>query len=298
MQEVFDLIERVAPTDSTVLITGESGTGKELVAQAIHGNSARCYMPFIAVSCGALPETLLESELFGYERGAFSGADHRKRGRFEMADKGTLFLDEIGDISLKTQVDLLRILQQKEFSRLGSEELIKVDVRILAATNRDLKTAIREKRFREDLFYRLNVISIHIPPLRQRKEDIPLLANAFIQKYCLEMNKEEVKIAPSALKLLMDYDWPGNVRELENIIERALVIGQGQKIEADGLPFSRRDLAPADLPKSLKKMESVHIRRILKEANWNISKAARELDIDRQTLYNKIDKYGITKEET
>ena len=298
MQEVFDLIERVAPTDSTVLITGESGTGKELVAQAIHGNSARCYMPFIAVSCGALPETLLESELFGYERGAFSGADHRKRGRFEMADKGTLFLDEIGDISLKTQVDLLRILQQKEFSRLGSEELIKVDVRILAATNRDLKTAIREKRFREDLFYRLNVISIHIPPLRQRKEDIPLLANAFIQKYCLEMNKEEVKVAPSALKLLMDYDWPGNVRELENIIERALVIGQGQKIEADGLPFSRRDLAPADLPKSLKKMESVHIRRILKEANWNISKAARELDIDRQTLYNKIDKYGITKEET
>ena len=297
MQEVFDLIERVAPTDSTVLITGESGTGKELVAQAIHGNSARCYMPFIAVSCGALPETLLESELFGYERGAFSGADHRKRGRFEMADKGTLFLDEIGDISLKTQVDLLRILQQKEFSRLGSEELIKVDVRILAATNRDLKTAIREKRFREDLFYRLNVISIHIPPLRQRKEDIPLLANAFIQKYCLEMNKEEVKVAPSALKLLMDYDWPGNVRELENIIERALVIGQGQKIEADGLPFSRRDLAPADLPKSLKKMESVHIRRILKEANWNISKAARELDIDRQTLYNKIDKYGITKEE-
>jgi DNA-binding NtrC family response regulator len=297
MQEVFELIDRVAPTDSTVLITGESGTGKELVAQAIHGNSARCYMPFIAVSCGALPDTLLESELFGYERGAFSGAEHRKRGRFEMADKGTLFLDEIGDISLKTQVDLLRILQQKEFLRLGSEEIIKVDVRILAATNRDLKAAIREKRFREDLFYRLNVISIHVPPLRKRKEDIPLLVTAFIQKYCLEMNKEEVKIASSALKLLMDYDWPGNVRELENIIERALVIGQGQKIEADDLPFSRRDMAPAELPRSLKKMERVHIRRILKETNWNISKAARELDIDRQTLYNKIDKYGITKEE-
>jgi DNA-binding NtrC family response regulator len=213
MQEVFELIDRVAPTDSTVLITGESGTGKELIAQAIHGNSTRCYMPFIAVSCGALPDTLLESELFGYEKGAFSGAEHRKRGRFEMADRGTLFLDEIGDISLKTQVDLLRILQQKEFLRLGSEEVIKVDVRILAATNRDLKAAIREKRFREDLFYRLNVISIHVPPLRQRKEDIPLLVNAFIQKYCLEMNKEEVKIASSALKLLMDYDWPGNVRE-------------------------------------------------------------------------------------
>ncbi len=297
MQEVFELIDRVAPTDSTVLITGESGTGKELIAQAIHGNSTRCYMPFIAVSCGALPDTLLESELFGYEKGAFSGAEHRKRGRFEMADRGTLFLDEIGDISLKTQVDLLRILQQKEFLRLGSEEVIKVDVRILAATNRDLKAAIREKRFREDLFYRLNVISIHVPPLRKRKEDIPLLVTAFIQKYCLEMNKEEVKIASSALKLLMDYDWPGNVRELENIIERALVIGQGQKIEADDLPFSRRDMAPAELPRSLKKMERVHIRRILKETNWNISKAARELDIDRQTLYNKIDKYGITKEE-
>jgi len=297
MQEVFELIDRVAPTDSTVLITGESGTGKELIAQAIHGNSTRCYMPFIAVSCGALPDTLLESELFGYEKGAFSGAEHRKRGRFEMADRGTLFLDEIGDISLKTQVDLLRILQQKEFLRLGSEEVIKVDVRILAATNRDLKAAIREKRFREDLFYRLNVISIHVPPLRQRKEDIPLLVNAFIQKYCLEMNKEEVKIASSALKLLMDYDWPGNVRELENIIERALVIGQGQKIEANDLPFSRRDMAPAELPRSLKKMEGVHIRRILKETNWNISKAARELDIDRQTLYNKIDKYEITKEE-
>jgi DNA-binding NtrC family response regulator len=298
MQEVFELIDRVAPTDSTVLITGESGTGKELIAQAIHGNSARCYMPFIAVSCGALPETLLESELFGYEKGAFSGAEHRKRGRFEMADKGTLFLDEIGDISLKTQVDLLRVLQQKEFSRLGSEEVIKVDVRILAATNRDLKAAIREKRYREDLFYRLNVIAIHVPPLRQRKEDIPLLVSAFIEKYCLEMNKEEAKIAPSALKLLMDYDWPGNVRELENIIERALVIGQGQKIEADDLPFSRKDVTPAELPRSLKKMERVHIRRILKETNWNISKAARELDIDRQTLYNKIDKYGIRKEET
>ncbi|MEJ2024202.1 MAG: sigma 54-interacting transcriptional regulator, partial [Deltaproteobacteria bacterium] len=284
--------------DSTVLITGESGTGKELIAQAIHGNSTRCYMPFIAVSCGALPETLLESELFGYEKGAFSGAEHRKRGRFEMADKGTLFLDEIGDISLKTQVDLLRVLQQKEFSRLGSEEVIRVDVRILAATNRDLKKAIREKRYREDLFYRLNVIAIHVPPLRQRKEDIPLLVSAFIEKYCLEMNREEAKIAPSALKLLMDYDWPGNVRELENIIERALVIGQGQKIEADDLPFSRRDVAPAELPRSLKKMEKVHIGRILKETNWNISKAARELDIDRQTLYNKIDKYGIRKEET
>ena len=295
MQEVFELITRIAPTDSTVLITGESGTGKELIAQAIHGNSNRCYMPFIAVSCGALPDSLLESELFGYEKGAFTGAEHTKRGRFEMADKGTIFLDEIGDISLKTQVDLLRVLQQKEFRRLGGEEVIKVDVRILAATNRDLQKAIRENRFREDLYYRLNVISIHVPPLTERKEDIPLLVDTFIRRYCLEMNKEEVKIAPTALKLLLDYDWPGNVRELENVIERALVIGQGKEIAADDLPFSRKELGPEKFPKSLKIMEQMHIERILEETDWNISRAARELDIDRQTLYNKIEKYKITR---
>lgn len=297
MQEIFELIGRVAPTDSTVLITGETGTGKELIAQAIHGNSQRCYMPFIAVSCGALPDSLLESELFGYEKGAFTGADHTKRGRFEMADGGTLFLDEIGDISLKTQVDLLRILQQKEFSRLGGEESIKVDVRILAATNRDLKKAIGESHFREDLYYRLNVISIHVPPLRERKEDIPLLAKAAIRKCCVEMNREEVKISPSALELLMDYDWPGNVRELENIIERALVIGQGKVIEANNLPFSREEMGPERFPRSLKMMEKMHIERILKETDWNISKAARELDIDRQTLYNKMEKYEIRRGE-
>jgi len=298
MQEIFDLISRVAPTDSTVLITGESGTGKELVAQAIHGNSSRCYMPFIAVSCGALPDSLLESELFGYEKGAFTGAENTKRGRFEMADKGTLFLDEIGDISLKTQVDLLRVLQEKEFGRLGGEDTIKVDVRVIAATNRDLPQAIQENRFREDLYYRLNVISIHMPPLRKRKEDIPLLAESFIRKYCLEMNREEAKIAPSSLKLLMDYDWPGNVRELENIIERALVIGRGKEIIANDLPFSSGDIMSESFPKSLKMMEKMHIERILDECGWNISRAARELDIDRQTLYNKIEKYDITKGES
>ena len=298
MQEIFDMITRVAPTDSTVLITGESGTGKELIAQAIHGNSNRCYMPFVAVSCGALPESLLESELFGYEKGAFTGAEHRKKGRFEMADKGTLFLDEIGDITLKTQVDLLRVLQQKEISRLGGEESIKVDVRILAATNRDLNRAIEENRFREDLYYRLNVISIHVPPLRERKEDIPLLVNSFIKKYCLEMNREEVDTSPSALKLMMEYDWPGNVRELENIVERALVIGQGRRIEANDLPFSRKDQDVRGMPKSLKQMERVHIEMILEENEWNISQAARELDIDRQTLYNKIQKYKITRRES
>ncbi len=296
MQEIYDLISQVAPTDSTVLITGESGTGKELIAQAIHGNSQRCYMPFVAVSCGALPESLLESELFGYERGAFTGAEHTKKGRFEMADNGTLFLDEIGEISLKTQVDLLRVLQHKEFRRLGGQEEIKVDVRILAATNRDLKRAISENIFREDLFYRLNVISIHVPPLRERTEDIPLLVKAFIRRYCLEMNKDPVKIAPSALKLLMDYDWPGNVRELENIIERALVIGRSKKILPDDLPFSRKELVAVKMPKSLKSMEKMHIRTTLDETGWNISKAARLLQIDRQTLYNKIAKYKIEKE--
>jgi len=296
MQKIYDLISQVAPTDSTVLITGESGTGKELIAQAIHGNSQRCYMPFIAVSCGALPDSLLESELFGYEKGAFTGAEHTKKGRFEMADKGTLFLDEIGDISLKTQVDLLRVLQRKEFSRLGGQEEIKVDVRILAATNRDLKKAISENKFREDLFYRLNVISIHVPPLRERKDDIPLLVKVFIRRYCLEMNKELVKIASSALKLLMDYDWPGNVRELENIIERALVIGRGKEIVTEDLPFSRKQLGPETMPNSLKLMEKMHIKKILEETDWNISKSARLLEIDRQTLYNKIAKYKIEKE--
>lgn len=296
MQKIYDLISQVAPTDSTVLITGESGTGKELIAQAIHGNSQRCYMPFIAVSCGALPDSLLESELFGYEKGAFTGADHTKKGRFEMADKGTLFLDEIGDISLKTQVNLLRVLQQKSFSRLGGQAEISVDVRILAATNRDLKKAIAEKKFRDDLFYRLNVISINIPPLRERKDDIPLLANAFIRRYSKEMNKELLKIAPSALKLLMDYDWPGNVRELENVIERALVIGRGKEIVGADLPFSRRELEPEKLPRSLKMMEKVHIKRTLLETDWNISETARVLEIDRQTLYNKIEKYKIEKD--
>ena len=296
MQTIYDLISQVAPTDSTVLITGESGTGKELIARAIHGNSQRCYMPYIAVSCGALPDSLLESELFGYEKGAFTGAEHTKMGRFEMADKGTLFLDEIGDISLKTQVDLLRVLQEKEFRRLGGQEEIKVDVRILAATNRDMKKAISENRFREDLFYRLNVISIHIPPLRERKDDITLLVKAFIRRCCLEMNKEQVQIAPSAMKLLMDYNWPGNVRELENVIERALVIGRGKEIVTEDLPFSRKELGTEALPDSLKLMEKMHIKRIMEETDWNISKAARVLEIDRQTLYNKIEKYHIEKE--
>ena len=296
MQEIFDLIERVAPTDSTVLITGESGTGKELIAHAIHGNSSRSHRPFIAVSCGALPETLLESELFGYERGAFTGAEHTKKGRFEMAHEGTLFLDEIGDITPKTQVDLLRVIQTREFHRLGGQALLKVDVRIVAATNRDLMKAIARDRFREDLFYRLNVISIHVPPLRERTEDIEPLVHSFIRRCCIELNREPVKISPEALRLLMDYRWPGNIRELENVIERAVVIGEGTTIVPGDLPFEQRHDPAADrLPTSLKEMEKMHIERILAMNSHNISKTARDLGIDRQTLYNKMEKYRITR---
>jgi DNA-binding NtrC family response regulator len=296
MQKLFELLARVAPSDSTVLITGESGTGKELVARALHGNSPRSYYPFITVSCGALPETLLESELFGYEKGAFTGADQRRKGRIEMADGGTLFLDEIGEISAKTQVDLLRVLQQKKIQRLGGDQEIAVDVRVVAATNRDLLQAIRDKRFREDLYYRLNVISIHLPSLRERREDIPLLAGHFIRRLSLEMNREPASLTPEALSMLTDYHWPGNVRELENVIERALVIGQGRNILPEHLPFGREEAGGAELPDSLRDMEEQHIRRVLHKMDWNISQAARRLEIDRQTLYNKMDKYGISRD--
>ena len=297
MLDLFETLSRVAPADSTVLITGESGTGKELVARAIHGNSPRCYYPFITVSCGALPDSLLESELFGHEKGAFTGADQIRKGRIEMANGGTLFLDEIGEISAKTQVDLLRVLQEKKIQRLGSEGEIPVDVRILAATNRDLLKAISENRFREDLYYRLNVISIHLPSLRERKEDIPILAESFIRKFCLEMNKDLVKIGPEAMRLLTNYHWPGNVRELENIIERALVIGTGKAIVPGDLPFGQGQIQEAELPDSIQEMERLHIKRMLNNTAWNISQSARRLGIDRQTLYNKMQKYGLSRDE-
>ncbi len=295
MQRVYELIAQVAPTDSTVLITGESGTGKELVARAIHANSSRCYGPFVAVSCGALPDTLLESELFGYEKGAFTGANHSKKGRFEMARGGTLFLDEIGDVSPKTQVDLLRVLQQREFRRLGGHKLIKTDARIIAATNRDLIKAVGEKKFREDLYYRLNVISIHLPPLRERKDDIPLLTRHFIKKFAIKLHKDQKTVSPEAMKLLKKYDWPGNVRELENVIERAMVIGKNKRIEPDDLPISCEPRMLKQRPRALSEVEKLHILSVLEENDWNISRCARELQIDRQTLYNKIKKYNLKK---
>jgi len=299
MEEVFDLIRTVADSEAVVMIRGESGTGKELIARAIHANSKRKYGPLIALSCGALPDSLLESELFGYEKGAFTGAQYTRKGRLEMADSGTLFLDEIGDISPKTQVDLLRVLQEKTIYRLGSTTPVKIDVRILSATNRDLENAVKEGSFREDLYYRLNVVSINVPPLRDRKEDIPLLVNHFLRKYALENGKEIRIVNSEAMGLLTAYSWPGNVRELENVVERAVVVNKTGEIESRDLPDNVRENGVlSDITqksRSLEDMEKNHIQRILNEHEWNITHAARELDIDRATLYNKIKKYNIER---
>ena len=297
MQKIFELIRTVAASNATVLITGESGTGKELVARAIHSNSPRRYMPFVALSCGALPETLLESELFGYEKGAFTGADHTKKGRFELADGGTLFLDEIGEVSFKTQIDLLRVLQERSLRRLGGSELIKVDVRIVAATNRDLEAAVREGSFRQDLYYRLNVVSMHLPPLREHREDIPLLASHFLKRFNLEMGKKMEKISPEAVSLMMDYGWPGNVRELENAMERGVVIGPGNEFKAEYLPFSQKSSLSEKRFEavSLEEIEKNHIQKVLEDNDWNISRSASVLGIDRVTLYNKIKKFSLEK---
>jgi len=296
MQNIFELIRKVAPTIAPVLITGETGTGKELVARAIHGNSTRCHRPFVAVSCGALPETLLESELFGYEKGAFTGAEVTKKGRFEMADGGTLFLDEIGEISPRTQVDLLRVLEEKKLMRLGGTKSIEVDIRIISATNRDLKKAVEDGIFRNDLYYRLNVVSIHLPPLRERKDDIPLLVEEFLRRYNVEMNKRMDSLSPKALAMLMDYDWPGNIRELQNVIERAVVVGRGPRVLPEDLPFIIPGLKKG-YPKSLKELEKFHVKVLLEENQWNIRKTAIDLGVDRQTLYNKIRKYDLKREE-
>ena len=243
----------VAPTDATVLITGESGSGKEVVARAIHAASPRRHMPFMAIHCGALTETLLESELFGHERGAFTGAQARRKGKFEAADGGTVFLDEIGDISLKTQTDLLRVLQEKEIVRVGGTQPTKVDFRCMAATNRDLEAMVKDGTFRFDLFYRLNIFRIHVPPLRERRDDIPLLAEVLLKKHATSMNRPVPRISPEAVELLLKYDWPGNVRELENAIERALVIGRGGEIQPQDFPFFQ----PAGPPVSGQRLEDV-----------------------------------------
>jgi DNA-binding NtrC family response regulator len=295
LQKVLELVRAVAPTEATVLIRGESGTGKELIAQAIHAASARRYFAIVPVNCGALSESLLESELFGHERGAFTGAQYRRKGRFEMADGGTLFLDEIGTLTAKTQVELLRVLEGKEVTRLGAARPIRVDFRLVCATNQNLEQMVQEGRFRDDLYYRINVVTIHLPPLRERREDIPVLARHFLEKYRLQMNRPFRDIAPAALDLLVHYPWPGNVRELANAVERALVVGKPPLIEAGDLPLSLgpdRRLAPAD--DTLEAVEKAHIQTVLQRAGWNISRAARTLAIDRVTLYSKIKRYGLT----
>jgi transcriptional regulator with PAS, ATPase and Fis domain len=293
MKRVFELIETVAPTDATVLITGESGTGKEIVARAIHAASPRRYMPMVTIHCGALTETLLESELFGHERGAFTGAQFRKKGKFEVADGGTVFLDEIADISLKTQTDLLRVLQEKEIVRVGSTQAMTVDFRCVAASNKDLAVLVKEGTFRPDLFYRLNVFSIEIPPLRDRREDIPLLVNHFLVKYADAMNRAVPRISSGALDLLMNHNWPGNVRELENAVERAMLIARDQEIQPTDFPFQLNTPVVEASGRTLDDVEREHIKRVLDETGWNLSRTARILDIDRTTLYNKLKRYGL-----
>src|SRR5512134_3600504 len=298
MLEIFELAKTVARSSSTVLIQGESGTGKELLARAIHDESPRSDAPFISVSCASLTESLLESELFGHEKGAFTGASAIKRGKLELAQDGTLFLDEIGDISLKLQMDLLRVLEQKEFRRVGGSDLIAISSRILAATNRDLKKAIEEGRFRADLYYRLNVISIEIPPLRERREDIPLLVDHFVEKFNIEMGKQIRGVSEEAMRVLIDYDWPGNARELRNVVERAMVVAKENVINGSDISLPDSATGASRKAKSLEEVEKEHIRLVLHENQWNIVRSALALGIDRVTLYNKIKKFELRKEET
>jgi DNA-binding NtrC family response regulator len=305
MQEVISTITRVAQSDTTVLITGESGTGKELAAHALHNLSSRSLKRFVAVSCAALPETLLESELFGHVKGAFTGATLSKAGRFELADGGTLFLDEIGDIPPEVQVKLLRVLETMEFERLGSSEPVKVDVRVVAATHRDLLHRIEERRFREDLYYRLNVINIHMPPLRDRREDVMLLVDDLLRRNNEKLNKNVQGLTPKAKDLLLSYNWPGNVRELINVIERACVLSRGDVLDtpdfsaiapSDRKAESAKFLTDSDVPE-LKDLEKTHIEKVLGYTDWNIARSSDLLGIHRNTLRLKVKEYGLSKNE-
>ncbi|MFQ5706305.1 MAG: sigma-54-dependent transcriptional regulator [bacterium] len=305
MQHIFSTIVKVAKTQSTVLIRGESGTGKELVARAIHYNSPRRQKPLIEISCAAFPETLLESELFGYEKGAFTGADARKKGRFELAQGGTIFLDEIGEISEGVQIKLLRVLQEKDITPLGGTERIKVDVRLITATNRDLERALAEEKFREDLYYRLNVIPIVLPPLRERKDDIPLLIDHFIKKFSQENKMPVPRISDEALKLCLEYNWPGNVRELENAFENAIVLGEGVTILPEHFPFGLYSKSGGNLKmdflkhvgfsykEKMKAAEKAVLADAIRKAGGNKSEAAKILDISLRTMRYKIKKYGL-----
>ncbi len=302
IQNLWQEIRKIAPTNATVLIQGESGTGKELVARAIHEHSSRAGENFVQVNCAAIPEELIESELFGHEKGAFTGATERKAGKFELADGGTIFLDEIGDMSLKTQSKVLRVLEEGEVQRVGSSKIIKVDVRVIAATNKDLKKEMQEGRFREDLFFRLNVVPLFVPPLRERKEDIPLLIDYFCAVYSEENNFRRKRFSPQALELMIKYPWKGNVRELRNLVERLIIMTDKEIIGPEDLPdyiLQDRELLLPDFRriKTLKdfreEAEKNFILYKLKSNNWNVSKTAREIDTPRSNLYKKLEQYGI-----
>ncbi len=300
MKEVLELVDNIAETNSTVLIQGASGTGKEVIARAIHLKSRRRDMPFIAANCAAIPRELLESELFGHEKGAYTGATYTKKGRFEQADGGTLFLDEVGEMSLSAQIHLLRVLQEKEFRKVGGTELIKVDARIISSSNKDLEQAVKEGRFREDLFYRLNVIAIYLPKLNERKDDIPLLVDHLLTKYGLESGRGKKTMSPEAMALMMKHAWPGNVRELENVIERAVILSKDIVIKPEYLPQIVKKEPQGDhrvfiQDRSLEEMEKQYIYGVLRENNWNKSKSSRILGIERMTLYHKIKKYNLDK---
>ncbi|MEN6441519.1 MAG: sigma-54 dependent transcriptional regulator [Syntrophobacter sp.] len=292
MRQLFSLINQIAKVDSPVLLQGETGTGKELVAKAIHANSERCYQPFIPINCGAFPETLLESELFGYESGAFTGALKAKKGRVEMAHGGTLFLDEVGEIPLKMQIDLLRVLEERTFQRVGGTRDLNVDFRLICATHRDLAKEIERGIFRQDFYYRLNVIEVEIPPLRGRVEDIPELARYFLDKIRAETNKPITGIHRDGLEFLQSYSWPGNVRELENAIERAVVLAKSRYLSKDDFGFLVRHSGQI-IPQTLDESEKQHIGNILNLCGWNITKAAGVLDVSRITLRSKIKKYNL-----
>jgi len=292
MQQVIEVIKTVAKSSASVLIIGDTGTGKELVARAVHSQSQRRDKPFVAVSCAALPESLLESELFGHERGAFTGAVAQRKGRFELAHRGTLFLDEIGEISANMQVHLLRVLEEKQITRVGGTEPVKMDTRLVSATNKDLKMAVKEGRFREDLYYRLNVVTIELPSLKERREDIPLLAQHFLAKFAVENQKEVSTFSPEAMDFIMNYHWPGNVRELENAIERAVILAKDNVITLAELPQEHLAPLPSSL-RDLREVEREHILGVLAQTGGNYSEAARILGVTRMTLYNKARAFGM-----
>ena len=298
MIDLFDTIMEIANSESSILILGETGTGKELIARAIHANSKRMGGPFVPINCGAIPESLMESEIFGHEKGSFTGAIRPKKGLIEVAEGGTLFLDEVGEIIPKMQVDLLRVLQDRSFYRVGGVEAIKADFRLISATHRDLVQQAAQGAFRQDFFYRINVITLRVPPLRERREDIQLLVTYFLKRFARETNREVDSISDDAMKMLLDYDWPGNIRELENVVERAVVTSKKRVLATDSFAYLNPGGASVGIsstPRSLEEAEIAHIRQILDEKDWNISHAAKVLQVDRTTLHKKIRRYGLER---